>query len=179
MNPSPVFLQSTSLETPLGSMRAAGNEQGLWLLDFQDTTQENEKESVRWGESEIRLTPGSCAHFSRLVDELEEYFAGRRKEFSLPLVLSGTEFQNRVWQALLAIPYGETRTYKQQAKALGALVAIRAVAHANGQNRLAILVPCHRVIGVNGSLTGYGGGLWRKQFLLDLEKSIQPELGWS
>jgi AraC family transcriptional regulator of adaptative response/methylated-DNA-[protein]-cysteine methyltransferase len=92
--------------------------------------------------------------------------------------MSGTAFQNRVWQALLGIPYGETRTYKQQAKALGALAAIRAVAHANGQNRLAILVPCHRVIGVNGSLTGYGGGLWRKQFLLNLEKSIQPEFGW-
>ena len=179
MNLSPVSLQSTSIETPLGSMRAAGNEQGLWLLDFQDTAKGEDPEPRQCGENEIRLTPGKCTYFPQLIDELEEYFGGTRKEFSLPLVMSGTEFQNRVWQALLAIPYGETRTYKQQAKALGALSAIRAVAHANGQNRLAILVPCHRVIGSDGSLTGYGGGLWRKQFLLELEKSIQPELGWS
>lgn len=178
MNSSPVSLHTTSIETPLGSMLAGGNEQGIWLLAFQDNTKDNDYDSMQLGESEVRLTPGSCKFFPRLIDELEEYFAGKRKEFGLPLVMSGTAFQNRVWQALLGIPYGETRTYKQQAKALGALAAIRAVAHANGQNRLAILVPCHRVIGVNGSLTGYGGGLWRKQFLLNLEKSIQPEFGW-
>ncbi len=94
---------------------------------------------------------------------------GFRKEFSVPLDAPGTEFQNKVWQALLTIPYGETRSYKQQAIQIQQPTAVRAVARANGDNRLAILIPCHRVIGEDGHLTGYGGGLWRKQYLLELE----------
>lgn len=101
--------------------------------------------------------------------QLEEYFAGRRREFDLPLYPRGTDFQRRVWKTLLRIPYGETRSYRQQAEALGKPSAIRAVARANGANPIAIVIPCHRVIGADGSLTGYSGGLNMKARLLSLE----------
>ena len=101
--------------------------------------------------------------------QLIEYFNGRRKEFDLPLLTAGTPFQERVWESLRTIPCGGTRSYQQQAEAIGQPEAVRTVARANGDNRIAILVPCHRVVGKNGRLTGYGGGLWRKRYLLELE----------
>lgn len=101
--------------------------------------------------------------------QLREYFEGKRRDFDLPLVVLGTEFQQKAWRALLEIPYGEVRSYGQQARAMGNAKAVRAVGKANGDNRIAIILPCHRVVAVDGSLTGYGGGLWRKKFLLELE----------
>jgi AraC family transcriptional regulator of adaptative response/methylated-DNA-[protein]-cysteine methyltransferase len=115
------------------------------------------------------LVPGSNRHFEALHQQVQEYFAGKRKEFSLPLAMQGTPFQQEVWKALQTIPYGETRSYQEQAELLGKPKAVRAVAQANGDNRIAIIIPCHRVIGKDGKLVGYGGGLWRKRFLLDLE----------
>lgn len=109
-------------------------------------------------------------YFAVLEAQVNEYFSGERKEFDVPLHLVGSDFQKSVWNALLAIPYGETRSYKQQSLLLGNEKAIRAVAGANGDNGIAIIVPCHRVIGEDGSLTGYGGGLQRKKWLLDLER---------
>ena len=106
--------------------------------------------------------------------ELAEYFAGQRQRFDVPLDLVGTPFQLRVWQALLAIPYGHTCSYGQQAQHIGQPTATRAVAAANGQNKVSVIVPCHRVIGSNGTLTGYGGGLPRKQWLLSLESGERP-----
>ncbi len=108
--------------------------------------------------------------------QLDAYFAGKLRAFDLPLAPHGTEFQKRVWAALLKIPYGATRSYAQQAAAIGAPKAVRAVGLANGRNPLAIVIPCHRVIGANGSLTGYGGGMARKRLLLDLEQGA-PQLG--
>lgn len=105
----------------------------------------------------------------KVKEQLEEYFSGDRKEFDLPLIYSGTEFQQRVWNQLLNIPYGNTRTYMQQTLKLGDEKAIRAVAKANGENCLGIIVPCHRVVGANGSLTGYAGGLQAKKWLLEHE----------
>jgi methylated-DNA-[protein]-cysteine S-methyltransferase len=102
--------------------------------------------------------------------QLDQYFAGKLKSFDLPLAPQGTPFQQRVWQALQAIPYGVTRSYGEQAKAIGNPAAVRAVGLANGRNPISIIIPCHRVIGANGTLTGYGGGIERKQFLLDLEQ---------
>jgi len=102
--------------------------------------------------------------------QLDEYFEGKRRAFELALAPQGTPFQQRVWAALLAIPYGATRSYAQQAAAIGAPKAVRAVGLANGRNPIAIIIPCHRVIGANGSLTGYGGGMARKRLLLDLEQ---------
>lgn len=107
------------------------------------------------------------------ASQLDEYFAGERTDFDLELSLAGSEFQRRVWQALLTIPYGETRSYGEIAEQIGASGAARAVGLANGRNPIAIIVPCHRVIGASGSLTGYGGGLERKQSLLELERRRQ------
>jgi methylated-DNA-[protein]-cysteine S-methyltransferase len=115
------------------------------------------------------------AGFEAAVEQLREYFDRKRTRFSLPVVMCGTPFQQRVWASLTTIPYGETRTYAQVAEAIGNRAAVRAVGLANGRNPVSIVVPCHRVIGSDGSLTGYGGGLERKRFLLELENPV----GWS
>ena len=106
------------------------------------------------------------------TEQLRQYFALKRTTFDLPIIFTGTEFQRRAWQFLLTIPYGETRSYLQQARAIGNPKAVRAVGRANGLNPIAIVVPCHRVIGKSGKLTGYAGGLKRKEFLLNLERKI-------
>jgi len=111
----------------------------------------------------------------RLATELVEYFAGSRREFEVPLVIRGTPFQETVWRALLAIPYGQTISYSELARRIGRAGAQRAVGLANGRNRLAIVVPCHRVVEQGGGLRGYGGGLWRKRYLLDLERRIAAD----
>jgi AraC family transcriptional regulator of adaptative response/methylated-DNA-[protein]-cysteine methyltransferase len=116
------------------------------------------------------VVPGSNDHLKQLETELDDYFAGTLREFTVPLLYPGTPFQQRVWQELLAIPYGETRSYQQLATAVGSPKAVRAVGRTNGLNRIAIVIPCHRVINKDGSLCGYGGGLRRKQFLLELER---------
>jgi methylated-DNA-[protein]-cysteine S-methyltransferase len=110
--------------------------------------------------------------FTDVIAQLDEYFAGRRTEFDLPITLAGTEFQRRVWAALCEIPYGETISYGELANRLGRPTASRALGLANGKNPLCIIVPCHRVVGSTGDLTGYGGGLARKQFLLDFEREV-------
>lgn len=112
------------------------------------------------------------APFRSVAEQLAAYFAGERTEFDLPLSARGTEFQQRVWRALRTIPYGETRSYRDIATAIGAPKAMRAVGLANGRNPISIVVPCHRVVGADGSLTGYGGGLRNKQLLLDLEQRV-------
>lgn len=116
------------------------------------------------------------AWFASIAAQLEEYFAGARTSFDVPLELTGTEFQRRVWSALRDIPYGETISYGELARRVGNPAAVRAVGLANGRNPIAIIVPCHRVIGADGSLTGYGGGLERKAWLLDHEASRSPSV---
>ena len=159
----------TRIPTPLGFMTAAATDEGVCLLEFSDR---------RALETELgdlkrllgaQVLPGDSKWFASLVKELSEYFTGSRREFDVPLLTPGTEFQNKVWAALRKIPYGETASYGKQALSMGAPTAVRAVAHANGQNRIAIIIPCHRVLGADGSLTGYAGGLWRKKWLLDME----------
>ena len=115
--------------------------------------------------------PGQHEWLRRLSDELAAYFDGRLTEFTVPISPRGTPFQERVWQELRRIPHGTTISYEELAARIGQPTAVRAVANANGQNRVNILIPCHRVIGKNGELTGYGGGLWRKRLLLDRERS--------
>ncbi len=163
------IVTTTRLLTPLGPMLAGATEEGICLLEFIDrrmleTQVERLKKSLK-----AEFIPGNSIHFEALNQQIEEYFEGTRKEFNLPLVVPGTAFQQEVWRALQEIPYGATRSYKEQAERIDNPKAVRAVARANGDNRLAIIIPCHRVIGSDGSLTGYGGGLWRKRFLLDLE----------
>ncbi|HVM19424.1 MAG TPA: methylated-DNA--[protein]-cysteine S-methyltransferase [Egibacteraceae bacterium] len=110
--------------------------------------------------------------FGAVLSQLEEYFAGERRDFDVVLAATGTEFQRRVWAALTAIPYGATVSYRDVAEAIGAPTAVRAVGLANGRNPISIIVPCHRVVGANGSLTGYGGGIANKRYLLDLERRV-------
>lgn len=157
--------------TPIGPMFAGATSQGLCLLEFTDRRMlETEFKDLRKRLNSVIL-PGETEILTQTQTELAQYFEGKRKDFSIPLDTPGTDFQQSVWQVLQEIPYGETRSYKQQAIAIDNPKAVRAVASANGHNRVAIIIPCHRVIGSDGSLTGYGGGLQRKQWLLDLEKT--------
>ncbi|WP_137149627.1 methylated-DNA--[protein]-cysteine S-methyltransferase [Mycolicibacterium sp. CR10] len=149
-----------SMDSPVGKLTLAGAAGRLRHLRMVDQTYEPSR--VDW-------EPDDAA-FPDAVDQLEQYFRGERLEFQLELDLVGTAFQRRVWEALLTIPYGETRSYGQIAAQLDAPGASRAVGLANGHNPIGIIVPCHRVIGANGSLTGYGGGLDKKRALLDMER---------
>ncbi|MFC3161566.1 O-6-methylguanine DNA methyltransferase [Chryseobacterium arachidis] len=161
-----------TIQTPLGEMFACAVEEGICLLEFTDR-KNIEKQLQSLSKSlDSEIIEKDHQHFRQLEEELKEYFEGRRSKFEVPLYISGTEFQRKVWQLLIEIPMGEIRTYKQQSEFLGNPKAIRAVGTANGINKIAILIPCHRVIGSNGELTGYAGGIWRKQKLLELEKAI-------
>ena len=163
-------LYVTYFDTPLGKMKAAATDDGICLFDFRYRRMiDSIMNRIINGLGADEVTEAHHPHFDTLKKQVDEYFAGQRKEFDLPLHLVGTDFQKRVWNGLLEIPYGETRSYKQQSIFLGNEKAIRAVAGANGENGIAIIIPCHRVIGENGSLTGYGGGLPKKKWLLDHE----------
>ena len=154
-------LHFRSMDSPVGKLTLAGKNGRLMHLRMVDQTYEPSRDG--W-------EPDDEA-FPEAVAQLEAYFAGERTEFKLELDLVGTTFQRRVWEALLTIPYGETRSYGEIARQIGSPGSFRAVGLANGHNPIGIIVPCHRVIGSNGSLTGYGGGLDRKRALLALEKS--------
>ena len=155
--------------TPLGPMLAGATDDALCLLEFVDRRMLATQIRTLERGLECAFVPGTNAVLESAERELEVYFAGELSEFSVPLHLPGTEFQRRTWAALRRIPYGETRSYAEQAEAIGSPAAVRAVARANGANRVAIVVPCHRVIGKDGKLSGYGGGVWRKRRLLELE----------
>ena len=160
-------------ESPLGPLVVAANNRGVCLLEFTDRRMlENQFLTLKKLFS-CAIVPGRNEHLNLLEKELEQYFGGHLKQFSVPLVYPGTAFQERVWNELLRIPYGQTRSYEDLARQIAAAGSQRAVGHANGQNRIAIVIPCHRVVNKDGKLGGYGGGLWRKQFLLDLEQGIR------
>ena len=157
------------LETPLGPMLAGATDLGLVLLEFIDRPMlPTQLERVQKRFPGVFVpTPNSL--IDMLSGELKNYFQGTLTEFSVPLDIRGTEFQERTWRALLDVSYGKTASYLDLARTIGDSKAVRAVARANGDNRMAIVIPCHRIIGSDGSLTGYGGGLHRKKFLLELE----------
>ena len=163
------------IETPLGAMLAAASDDALRLLEFTDRRM-LETQLTRLERTGVVLVPGANDVIARTRAELDAYFRGELKEFTVPLDPAGTPFQREVWHELRRIAYGETRSYGAQALAIGRKDAVRAVARANGDNPIAIIVPCHRVVGSDGALTGYGGGLWRKQRLLDLERGVVPLL---
>lgn len=157
--------------TPIGPMVACATDAGVCLCEFTDRRMlETEFADLQKRLSAVILPAHDNAHLGQLKAELREYFDGARKTFDVPLDTPTTPFRQRVWDELLTIPYGATRSYAEQAMRIGKPTAVRAVASANGQNRVAIVIPCHRVIGADGSLTGYAGGLARKQWLLDHEK---------
>jgi methylated-DNA-[protein]-cysteine S-methyltransferase len=157
------MIQYRSISSPIGPLALAGH--GRVLTNLRMVGQTHEPSRTDWVRND-RAFPDA-------VEQLEAYFAGERTDFDLELNLAGSEFQRRVWQALLTIPYGQTRSYGKVADQIGASGAARAVGLANGRNPIAIIVPCHRVIGASGSLTGYGGGLDRKRSLLELERRRQ------
>jgi AraC family transcriptional regulator of adaptative response/methylated-DNA-[protein]-cysteine methyltransferase len=158
-------------ETPLGAMLALADDAGLHLLEFVDRRGlERELETLRRRFSQY-IVPGEHRHLDAIGCELEAYFSGKSLRFGTPLQLSGSAFQREVWEALRQIPPGETRSYAHIAAMVGRQSAVRAVGRANGDNKLAIVIPCHRVIGADGTLTGYGGGLWRKAWLLEHERN--------
>lgn len=157
--------------TPIGPMVACATDVGVCLCEFTDRRMlETEFADLRKRLGAVILPAHGNAHLIQLETELREYFDGTRRSFGVRLHTPTTPFRQRVWDELLTIPYGETRSYAGQAERIGKPTAVRAVASANGQNRIAIVIPCHRVIGADGSLTGYAGGLARKQWLLDHER---------
>lgn len=157
--------------TPLGPMYACATSKGVCLVEFTDRRMlETElKDLIKRLKAKIMI--GENEHIATVKTQMAEYYAGKRTQFDVPLDTPGTPFQQSVWQRLQRIPYGETQSYKQLAEKIGSPKAIRAVANANGHNKIAIIIPCHRVIGSDGSLTGYGGGIPRKKWLLELERS--------
>ncbi len=161
------------IPSPAGPLIAGANDEGVCLLEFTDRRMlETQLETLRRRVGRVAV-PGRHRWLDALRSQLAEYFAGRRREFDLPLVIRGTPFQEKVWRALLTIPYGETWSYRELAERVGQPGASRAVGTANGMNRIAIVIPCHRVVNADGKLGGYGGGVWRKQMLLDLERGQQ------
>lgn len=158
------------IESPVGPLLAGATADSICLLEFSDRRMlENQLKTVQ-RRFRATLVPGRTPLVDALRKQLDEYFSGRRREFELPLAHPGTPFQEKVWNALLRIPYGATRSYRDVAREVGHPRAVRAVGTANGMNRICILVPCHRVLNSNGDLGGYGGGLWRKRLLLELER---------
>jgi len=166
------MLYSITIDTELGTMAAYASVHGLCYLEFSPS-EGREKLSGKIANREVVFEANG--HLQNLERELKEYFDGKRKAFSIPLDTIGTPFQKSVWEELLKIPYGATRTYMKQSIAVGNPKSIRAVASANGQNKIAILIPCHRVIGDNGNLTGYAGGIHRKKWLLDHERKFSGQ----
>jgi AraC family transcriptional regulator of adaptative response/methylated-DNA-[protein]-cysteine methyltransferase len=159
------------IESPLGPLLAGARDEGICLLEYTDRRMLETILATMRKRLACAIVPGEHKWLTRLRRELGDYFAGGRREFTVPVAPHGTEFQERVWRELRLIPPGETISYEELARRIGQPSARRAVAQANGMNRICILIPCHRVIGKDGSLTGYGGGLWRKRLLLELERT--------
>lgn len=159
------------LTTPLGSMIMGVSDRGLHLLEFAERRMLDTQFKRLRNEVGRVFLPGEHPLMHAVQTELNAYFEGTLREFSLPLQATGTVFQEQVWQVLQEIPYGQMISYADVAQRIGQAAAMRAVGRANGDNRICIIIPCHRVVGSNGELTGYGGGLWRKKYLLSLEQS--------
>jgi AraC family transcriptional regulator of adaptative response/methylated-DNA-[protein]-cysteine methyltransferase len=161
------------LSTPIGDMVAAATDTGICLLEFAERKNLQKQITNISSSFEKEVVPGKNRHLLQLNEQIQNYFKKDIYDFEIPLDLVGTTFQQTVWKALLKIPYGTTTSYLKLAKELGNIKAVRAVSNAIAANRLAILIPCHRVIGSDGSLTGYAGGLWRKKYLLNHEGQIE------
>ena len=171
-------LRATQIETPLGAMLGVANEEGVILLEFVDRRAMSAQVATLARHFPATVVPGNHPHLDHLAEELGRYFDGSLTEFTTPLLHPGSPFQEAVWHRLRAIPHGETMSYRAIADAIGRPGASQAVGRANGENRLAIVVPCHRVIRSDGHLCGYAGGLRRKQWLLDHERRVAGRSVW-
>ncbi len=168
-------LRADWIDTPLGAMVAVADKRGLYLLEFADRPALARELRALWADCKGNLGFGRYPATDQIEAELTRYFSGQSARFDVQTIGGGSPFSQAVWRALQAIPAGETRSYSALAETIGRPDAVRAVARANGANRLAIVVPCHRVLGMDGSLTGYGGGLWRKQKLIEIEAQFVQE----
>jgi O-6-methylguanine DNA methyltransferase len=165
-----MMILATYIDTPIGQMVAGAMDNGVCLLEFMESKalkKDMHDLSIQW---KAEFTEGENFILEKLKIQLGEYFNGLRKEFNVPLIISGTLFQKKVWEELMNIPFGLTQSYSNQYRAINKTGSIRAVASANGRNKICIIIPCHRVIGSNGQLSGYSGGLIRKKWLLDHER---------
>ncbi|MCI4442677.1 MAG: methylated-DNA--[protein]-cysteine S-methyltransferase [Lentimicrobium sp.] len=162
-------METAYIKTPLGIAKIIGDEKGISVVSVSDEGEICSASSLSLGSTIIPIV------LQEAVLQLNEYFEEKRTDFTFKLNPSGTEFQQKVWKGLLEIPFGKTMSYMELSKKMGDVKAIRAVASANGKNPLWIVVPCHRVIGTNGSLTGYAGGLWRKKWLLEHENPAKQQ----
>jgi AraC family transcriptional regulator of adaptative response/methylated-DNA-[protein]-cysteine methyltransferase len=169
-----LILKTASIDTVLGPMIAIADESSLYLLEFA-TTRGLEREIECLRDQGFNIIPGNSSPLSSIKEELKAYFEGSLTQFKTPYRIFGSPFQQQAWQALCKIPYGETRSYKEQAISLGKSTGYRAIGNANGANKLAIIIPCHRVIASDGSLGGYAGGLTVKQRLIAHEKLHKPK----
>ncbi len=160
---------TTTINSPLGSLLAGSTTKGICLLEFEDQQRASRQLNTVARILKAEVVEGSHEYLDALQQQLSDYFNSEQTTFSLPLDLAGTEFQVTVWNALMTIPYGTKRSYSEQAQFIEKPNAVRAVGKANGDNRISIVIPCHRVVGKSGKLTGYGGGLWRKKKLLEHE----------
>jgi AraC family transcriptional regulator, regulatory protein of adaptative response / methylated-DNA-[protein]-cysteine methyltransferase len=160
----------SAIESPVGRLLAGATRNAVRVLEFTEPETFDARLAAARRRFPDTLPAAESPLLEQLRRELDEYFAARRSRFEVPLAFSGTAFQQKVWSGLLAIGYGETASYLELARAVGDEKSVRAVGQANGQNPIAIVIPCHRVISANGDLGGYGGGPWRKQYLLDLER---------
>ena len=156
-----MLLETTYYKSPIGILEIKGNEEGIQTITYLEEDALALKENLK------------TAELKKCILQLDEYFAGNRKEFTLKLNPQGTEFQQKVWEALLKVSFNTTKSYLQQSKIVGDVKAIRAVGTANGKNPISIIIPCHRIIGSDGSLTGYAGGIWRKKWLLEHESGYK------
>ena len=168
-NPEPETLLVDRYASPLGTYLIIASERGVVCVEPEDQI---DVRFARWKKTGIQLEPGRNRHTETIARELDAYFHGGLRRFSAPVDLRGTPFQRLVWEALCRVPYGKTLSYGELARSIGRPRAARAVGHAIGSNPVSIAVPCHRVVGADGSLTGYGGGLLRKDALLRLERSL-------
>jgi AraC family transcriptional regulator, regulatory protein of adaptative response / methylated-DNA-[protein]-cysteine methyltransferase len=163
-------LLAERIDTPLGAMIAVADDEGLRLLEFIDRRATERELSILRKQLRTNVVPGEHLHLTAARQQLGDYFSGKKLEFDIPLAPPGSDFQLRAWKILRSIPAGETRSYSWMAKRLGDQNARRAVGRANGTNMICIIIPCHRVIRADGTLCGYGGGLWRKKWLLEHER---------
>ncbi|MXV38540.1 methylated-DNA--[protein]-cysteine S-methyltransferase [Flavobacteriaceae bacterium Ap0902] len=167
----PETLYKSEIDSPLGRMDIYASTKGIRYLNYSDS------HKIRFilkalAQETLEIQESENEHIRLAKKQLQDYFEGKRQKFDIPLDMRGTEFQISVWESLLEIPFGKTISYLEQAKSIGNPKAVRAVANANGRNPISIIVPCHRVIGANGQLTGYAGGINRKKFLINLENPM-------
>ena len=167
---------TTTIDSPIGPLCAGARDDGICLLEFTAPERLDPQLETLRRTLGGTLRDGDHVYLRQLRDELAAYFAGQLRDFTVPLVAPGTPFQERVWSELCRIPYGQTRSYEDLARRVSGVTAQRAVGRANGSNRIAIVIPCHRVVNKNGGLGGYGGGLWRKELLLRLEGAGPAQL---